>query len=118
MEERLLEIEISSKRFNNLTKGEQEPLYTLKDDPSIIKGADRGSLVVWSKENCLKEAYRQLKDKKLYDEVTNNILMKAFVCVCGCVCVCVCVWGGDLWRDALNYFLVNDPNLARFYLLS
>ena len=49
LEERLLDIEIPSKRFNNLTREEREALYSLKDDPSIIiKGA----------ENCLKEAYR------------------------------------------------------------
>ena len=46
-EERLLGIEIPSKRFNNLTKEEREAVYTLKDDPSIIrKGADGGSVVV------------------------------------------------------------------------
>ena len=40
LEERLLDIEIPSKRYNNLTKNEQDALYSLKDDPSIIiKGA-------------------------------------------------------------------------------
>ena len=60
LEERLLDIEIPSKRFNNLTKEEQEALYSLKDDPSIlIKGADKGSVVVvWDREDYLKEAYR------------------------------------------------------------
>ena len=36
LEERLLDIEIPSKRFNNLTKEEREALYSLKDDPSIM----------------------------------------------------------------------------------
>ena len=46
LEERLLDIEIPSKRFNNLTKEEREILYSLKDDPSIIiKGGDKGSVV-------------------------------------------------------------------------
>ena len=60
LEERLLDIEIPSKRFNNLTREEREALYSLKDDPSIIiKGADKGSIVVvWDREDCLKEAYR------------------------------------------------------------
>ena len=50
LEERLLDIEIPSKRFNNLTKEEWEVLYSLKDDPSIIiKGADKGS--VWDRED-------------------------------------------------------------------
>ena len=60
IEERLLGIDILSKRFNNLTKDEREALYSLKDDPSIIiKGADKGSIVaVWDREDYLKEAYR------------------------------------------------------------
>ena len=60
LEERLLDIEIASKRFNNLTKEEREVLYCLKDDPSIIvKGADKGSVaIVWDREDYLKEACR------------------------------------------------------------
>ena len=60
LEERLLDIEIPSIRFNNLTKEEREALYSLKDDPSIIiKGADKGSVVVvWEREDYLKETYR------------------------------------------------------------
>ena len=79
LEERLLDIEIPSKRFNNLTKEDSEVLYTLKDDPSIIiKGADGESVViVWGREDCLKEAYRQLEDKEVYEQVPNNTSMKA-----------------------------------------
>ena len=53
LKERLLDIEIPSKRFNNLTKEEWEALYSLKDDCSIIiKGADKGSVgVVWDRED-------------------------------------------------------------------
>ena len=60
LEERLLDIEIPSIRFNNITKEEREALYSLKDDPSImIKGADKVSLVaVWDREDYLKETYR------------------------------------------------------------
>ena len=57
-EERLFDIDIFSKRFNNLTKEERNALYNLRDDPSvIIKDADKGSaVVVWDREDCLKEA--------------------------------------------------------------
>ena len=84
MEERLLDIEIPSKRFNNLTKEESEVLYSLKDDPSIIiKGADGESVVfVWGREDCLKEAYRQLEDKEVYEQVPNNTSMKALEKIC------------------------------------
>ena len=75
MEERLLDTETSSKRFNNLTKEEWEVLYSLKDDPSIIiKGADRGSVViVWDIKDYLKESYRQqLDDKEVYQRVPDD----------------------------------------------
>ena len=65
LEERLLDIDISSKRFNNLTKEECNALCSLRDNPSfILKGADKGSaVVVWDKEDYLKEASKQLEDK-------------------------------------------------------
>ena len=58
LEERLLDIDISSKRFNNLTKEERNALYNLRDDPTIIiKGGDKGSsVVVWDREDYLNEA--------------------------------------------------------------
>ena len=54
---------------NNLTKEQREALYSLKDDTTIIiKGADKGSVVViWDREDYLKEVYRQLDDKEVYD---------------------------------------------------
>ena len=116
MEERLLDIEIPSKRFNNLTKEEGEALCSLKDDHSIIiKGADKGSVaVIWNKEDYLKEAYRQLDDKEVYEQVPDdlnvlvNTLMKALEQI---------RLRGDLSKDTLDYFLVKDPKIARFYLL-
>ena len=116
MEERLLDIEIPSIRFNSLTKEEREALYSLKDDRSIIiKGADKGSVVVvWDREDCLKEAYRQLDDKEVYEQVPDdlsvlgNTLMKALENI---------RLRGDLSKDTLDYFLVKDPKFASFYLL-
>ena len=35
LEERLLDIDISPKRFNNLTKEERNTLYNLRDDSTI-----------------------------------------------------------------------------------
>ena len=108
MEERLLDIEIPSERFNNLKKEEQEALYSLKDDPSIIiKGANKGSdVAVWEREDNLKDPYRQLDDKEVYEQVQNDssvlssTLIKAL---------------GNLSKDTIDYFLV--PKFVRFYLL-
>ena len=71
LEERLLDIEIPSTTFYNLTKEEREALYSLKDDCSLImKGAEKNSVVVVSdREDYLKEAYRELNDKEVYEQV-------------------------------------------------
>ena len=80
-----MDIETSSKRFNNLTKEKRNALNNLRDDPTIvIKGADKDSeVVVWDTEDYLKEASNQLGDKDVYEEVQNdpstliNIIMHA-----------------------------------------
>ena len=63
LEERLLDIEIPSRRYNNLTKEERDAFCSLRDDSSIIiKGADKGSVVVFrDREDYLKEAYNNLR---------------------------------------------------------
>ena len=59
--------DISSKIFDNLTKEERNALYNLRDDPTIIiKGADKDSaVVIWNREDYLKEASKQLEDRCL-----------------------------------------------------
>ena len=68
----------------------------MKDDRSIIiKSVDKGFVVVvWDRENYLKEAYRQFDDKEVYEQdpddpsVLTNTLIKAlekYVC-------------GGIWR--------------------
>ena len=49
-------------------------MYSLKDNPSIIvKGADKGYVVlVWDREDYLKEAYRLLHYKDMYGEVPDD----------------------------------------------
>ena len=83
MEERLFDIEILSKRYNNLTKEEHDALYSLRDDSTvIIKGADKDSVVVaWDSGDYLKETYKQLEDREMYKEVPNdpNVLVNAII---------------------------------------
>ena len=109
-------MDISSKRFNNLTRKERNALYNLRDDPTIIiKGADKGSTVVVSDiEDYLKEAYKQLGDKDVYEEVQNDssILINTIMRTLEKIRI-----RGDLPNDTLNYFLVKDPKFARFYFL-
>ena len=112
-----MDIDISSKRFNNLTKEERNALYNLRDDPTIIiKGADKDSaVVVWDRDNYSKDASKQLEDKDVYQEVQNDpsTLISTIMQALEKIRI-----RGDLSNDTLNYFLVKDPKFARFYLLT
>ena len=74
-----------------------------------MKDANNGSVIVlWDREDYLKEAYRQLDDKEVYEQVPDdpsvlaNTLRKALE---------------KMSKDILYYFLVKDPKVARFYSL-
>ena len=68
LEERFMKIEIPKDKYNNLTSKEQQVLYDLKNDKNIvIEGADKGSaVVVWDREDYIKEAEKQLGDSDVY----------------------------------------------------
>ena len=88
----------------------------MKNDKNIvIKGADKGSaVVVWDREDYIKEAEKQLGDSHAYEEVPDdpeplistihrtikNIRKR-----------------GDLKKETIKHFEVKDPKLARFCLL-
>ena len=106
-----MDIEIPSKRYNNnLINDERDVLYSLKGDPSIIiKGADKVSVVVvWGREDYLKEAYKQLSHREVYEEVPNdaNILINTIMKTLENIRL-----RGYLSSDTLNNFLLKIPNL-------
>ena len=49
-------------------------MYSLKDDKSmIIKGAEKGAaVIVWDSEDYIREASKQLEDKEVYMEFSND----------------------------------------------
>ena len=61
-------------KFKNLITEENDALCSLKSDNTIvIKSADKGSVVVvCDRKDYLKEAHKQLSDKEIYEEVTND----------------------------------------------
>ena len=61
-----MDIEIPSKRNNNLTKEERDALYSLRDHSIIIiKGADKSSIVVvMDREDYLKKHINNLRIEK------------------------------------------------------
>ena len=81
----------------------------------LKKGADKGSgLIISHREDYLKEAHKQLEDTDVYEEVQNdlstliNTIMRALEKI---------RIRDDLSNDTFNCFLIQDPKLARFYLL-
>ena len=52
----------------------QNLLDNLKDNPNILEKAPDNdfAVFVWDREDCLQEAYKQLWDKEVHEEVQNN----------------------------------------------
>ena len=71
-------------------------------------------MIVWDRKDYLKEAYKQLKDGEVYEEVpkdpsvlVNTIIKTLEKLRLRC----------DLPSVARNYFVVEHPKFSRFYLL-
>ena len=116
LEEQILFLD---EKLSYLTKGagrgEKNALYLLLDDPSIIiKEADKGStVVVWDREDYLREANSQLSDKDVYQEVKGDAespLMKVIKSVLRKIRNRV-----DISDKTLDYFFVNNPKLGGFF---
>ena len=109
-------MEVPKDKFINLTKGERHALCNLKNDRTItIKGAEKASVVVvWGREDYIKEEENQLGDTNIYEEVPNDAkpLMSIILNTLENICK-----RGDVCTDTLNYFLIKDAKFARFYLL-
>ena len=100
----------------NLTKGGGNTLNLLHDDTSIvIREADKGSVVVpLNREDYLREANNQLSDKEVYKQVLGDpkgSLMKIINSVLGKI-----KNRGYINNGTLNYFVVNNSKIGRFYL--
>ena len=71
-------------------------------------------MVVWDREDYLKEAFKQLEDGEVYEKVPNdpsvlvNTIIKALAKI---------RLRANLSSDTLNYFFVEDSEFAKFYLL-
>ena len=115
LEEKLMTVEVPKDRFEILTESERKALYDLENDKIIvIKSADKGSaVVVWDREDYIKEAEKQLGDEQVYEEVSNDAapLLKTINEV-----IAKTRKLGVLKRDTLDYF-IKESKFARFYLL-
>ena len=103
--------------YSNLSREERQAMQSLRDDSSIvIKEADKGSaVVVWDREDYLQEACKQLGEESTYEKIIGD-------CVSPLIStVKKCLLGinkrGDISKETLDYFLVDNPRLGRFYML-
>ena len=82
----------------------------------VIKEADKGSgVVVWDREDYIKEAQSQLGDTAVYAELDNDpseylqqVIDNAIENIRE---------RGDIDERTLEYLLLNNPKLGRFYSL-
>ena len=76
------------------------------------------AVVVWDREDYIKEAEKQLGDEEVYEEVSSmkkNDAAPLLKTIDGVIAKIR--KRGDLKRDTLDYFIMKDPKFARFYLL-
>ena len=116
LEEEILDINTRLK-FHNISKEERQAISSLKNDTSIIiKEADKGSgIVIWDREDYLKEAESQLSDEKVYEALQGDAISPLISVVMKCLNKIRI--RGDISKDTLEYFLVQNPRVGRFYLL-
>ena len=90
--------------YSNLNKEERPALNSLKDDTSIIfKEADKDSgVLVWDREDYLKEAEKQLGDKETYEELSSDPVSPLISTVKGCLSRVKN--RGDIPNETLEYF--------------
>ena len=74
VEKELFTVADSKLGYSNLSKEEWKVMRTLADNRTIvIKKADKGSfVVVWDRNDYIKEAEKQLNDTNLYKDVCFN----------------------------------------------
>ena len=116
LEEEILNLDTNLK-YSNLTKEERIALQNLRNDNTIIiKEADKGSaVVVWDRQDYILEAERQLQDAEVYEECTKDIISPLISKIKSCLARVK--ERGDVSIETLDYFLVDNPKLGRFYLL-
>ena len=117
VEDEIMKLSAVGKNFSNLTREEISALNGLKSDRTIvIKEADKGSgVVVWDREDYIMEAENQLGDPAVYLPLGNdpsNILHNVIDQAMGRI-----RQRGDVDDKTLEYLMVNNPKLGRFYLL-
>ena len=109
-------------RYSNLSKEEWVAMRSLADDRSIIiKKADKGScIVVWDRNDYLREAEKQLKDQNVYRKVDFKDKTLSQLVDCSNRFFRNLKMKGHIMEKELKYFsyeFKKSCNLGKLYLL-
>ena len=117
IEEKLMNINEEGNNYPNLSKEERKSLQNLmEDDTIVIKPADKGSaIVIWDKDDYIKECDKQLGDQSVYEPcndfkptIINNKIKSILTKMKS---------SKEIDKKIFEYLLVKKPQLGRFYLL-
>ena len=106
-------------RYSNLSKEEWVAMRSLDDDGSIvIKKADKGScIVVWDRNDYLREAEKQLKDQNMYRKADLKDKTLSQLVDCSKRFFRNLKMKGHITEKELSYEFKKSCNLGKLYLL-
>ena len=117
IEEKILEINEEGQNYPNLSVEERKALNDLMQDRSIIiKPADKGSaIVIWDRDDYIKECNTQLNDENVYKKI-DKVSLKDVNAKIRTI-LNFMLNKKEIDKKILEYLLVKNPQLGRFYLL-
>ena len=117
LEEELMSISAQGNNYSNVSREESKAINSLRSDRTIVvKEADKGSgVVVWDREDYITEAESQLGDSEVYSRLDNDPSERLHQIISDTLKKISD--RGDLDQTTLDYLMVNNPRLGRFYLL-
>ena len=117
LEEELMSISAEGNNYSNVSREESKAINSLRSDRTIVvKEADKGSgVVVWDREDYITEAESQLGDSEVYSRLDNDPSERLHQIISDTLKRISD--RGDLDQTTLDYLMVNNPRLGRFYLL-
>ena len=111
-EEEILKIDKVCQNYPNLTKAEREVLQDFIFD-KVIKHADKGSaIVIWGKQDYLKECELQFDNKSVYKEMKRDPLQGLTQKIRNTLLDMLRKKEKD--KKFFNYLLVKNPHLGLF----
>ena len=117
LEEKILQIQEEGHNYPNLSTEERQALNDLMKDKSIIiKSADKGSaIVIWDREDYIKECNTQLNDQNVYKKLSNTCLKDVNSKIR--TILNLMMNKKEIDKKVYEYLLVKHPQLGIFYLL-